>query len=217
MLKIESKFTQPGEVSPAVTLDERTVYGLQFDVVYDPAALEYIEWQSGISGAVINPEPGRFNYIVSRDASQEPLPVDIGSLVFEASGSSQLILADVVAGDEFAQAVPLQLQHGFIEVTGVGMNFEAYWDAPASSFGVVHTRVFVGESADINDGTFQQVAAVAVPATAAPFSLGANIGTRYAYAVHVDGEGDVGPASMVVPFSTDLALPAPAGFGVRVV
>jgi hypothetical protein len=217
MLVIESKTAKAGEqVQVGIWLDERNVYGLQFDIVYDSAALEFVSWDSTLA-ATTNPGAGRFRFAVARDGTQEPLPEYIGSLVFNVSGPSALSIVDVVAGDSTAQAVSLSTQDGAVTIEEYNVNFEAYWDAPPSSLGVTGTKVFVGNSADKNDGTFQQVADIASPGTVAPFSLDANQGDRYAYCFHYDAQGDTGPDSSVVSFSTDAALPAPSGFGIRVV
>ena len=188
--------------------------GVQFDLVYNSAALTLEEFIPAVgTSPITNPQPGRFRFIVTQTT---PLPEELGVFVFRVNGASLLTLENVVVGSPLGQNIEVEITNGEINLEN-GMNYEAYWDAPAASYGVVGTRVFVGESNDAADGTFVQVADVPQPENVAGFSLDANIGTRYAYAVHYDAEGDSSPNSVVVPFSTDLALPAPIGFGVRVV
>ena len=188
--------------------------GVQFDLVYDSAALTLEEFIPAVgTSPITNPQPGRFRFIVTQTT---PLPEELGVFVFRVNGASLLTLENVVVGSPLGENIEVEIINGAVNLES-DMNYEAFWEAPASSYGITGTRVFVGESNNVLDGTFQQVADVSQPANVAGFSLDANIGPRYAYAVHYDAEGDTSPNSVVVQFSTDLALPAPIGFGVRVV
>jgi len=216
MLVIESASVHLGDQVTLAITQMDGAGGIQFELIYDPAHLAFVSWQSEPGAdAVTNPQSGQFRYVVSSVSS---LPEVLGYITLTVNGPSLLEFNNVVAGDPMGQAITLEAQDGEITIIeDTNVDFEAYWDAPPSSLGVVGTRVFVGNSADVNDGSFQQVADIAQPGNVAPFNLDANQGQRYAYAYHYDGEGDQGPNSSVVAFSTDAALPAPAGFGVRVV
>jgi len=195
-------------------------WGVSGRLHYYSSALNYTGFTAVQSLAASLVNPGELAFALFLSGNDPPIPKDpeiFLTVQFQVLGPSLLTLSDIGASDSAGQDVAITAVDGAVTIEDTNVNFEAYWDAPPSSLGVVGTKVFVGNSADVNDGSFQQVADIAQPGNVAPFNLDANQGQRYAYAYHYDGEGDQGPNSSVVAFSTDAALPAPAGFGVRVV
>ena len=215
LLRVSSHQVRRGEVIVVNIQQDDAAGGVQFDLVWDAGALEYVELMDPTGSAVTNLETGRLNYIVS---STEVLPVLLAQVRFRVNGESSLLLEDVVMGTPLGEAITVETEDGLITIVEEeAMNFEAFWDLPAASLGVVETRVYVGNSTDIGDGSFNQVGIAQMPDVVLGFSLDANQGVKYAYALHFDAQGDSGLPFTPVQFSTDLELPAVAGFGVRVV
>jgi hypothetical protein len=206
-------------------LTDEHVFGLSFELRFDPVALEYVSVSRG--WASVN-DPG----VLSGVYSQATL-IPLGTLLeitFKVNGPSTLALQNVVGsrqGTEGPEDFFPETTDGEILVGETTVIYEAVWTPPPASFGVVRTLVFVGESVDPNDGTFAEVAVATYPWTVDPqdpqkvvspqFEVPSNVGTRYAYAVHQDAEDDLGPVMVPVPFSTDQALPSVEGFSIRVV
>jgi len=205
MLVIESKAAKAGEqVQVGIWLDERTVYGLQFDIVYDPAALEFVSWDSALA-ATTNPETGRFNFAVARDGTQQPLPEYIGSLVFNVSGPSTLSIVDVVAGDSTAQAVSLSTQDGAITIEENNVNlriefqeFQSGVPIPDSADGI---RVFESDGAD--PATANLVVLGDIATLVGTFTVSSNRGQRWYFGAYFN-EGGIGPAGNVTVFDTNV-------------
>ena len=100
--------------------------GVQFDLVYDSAALTLEEFIPAVgTSPITNPQPGRFRFIVTQTT---PLPEELGVFVFLVNSASLLTLENVVVGSPLGQPIEVEIINGAINLENGMATINFAWD-----------------------------------------------------------------------------------------
>jgi len=157
----------------------------QFDLLYDAEALEFLRWDDEIGTDIENPQPGRFRYIAAQTAGN-PLPEELGRIVFRVLGPSDLIFENVLLvtfSDGQPNDLGVSVENGRIELTMANVTF-AWTDNIPASFGVTEYELRVSSSGpDPAVDTFDPVGRSPVGTPQLSTTIAENVGVRWYYAV----------------------------------
>lgn len=214
MITIESAVARVNDVvTLAVSVDE-TILGVQFNLEYVDAALEYVSHDAPAGAlATVNPQPGIVRAAIS---SASPLPGDVMFFTFRVLGSTVLALRSVIGADVNSQDILIESVDGSVQLeTGEGsMQVRVKWTYGDAS-GIGEFRVYQGVT-DSDLSGFTVVSTVSGSALeSTPIDVTLDQGTIYFFVTAVDPRGESNP-SQVVSFLTDRPV-APQGVTVEII